>query len=551
MRISEAKKRYIEAIKNKDFKEFCSFVKVKDKKTGEYFSFSYDRWNNEQKQFYEKFSNKSRTKKKDVVIKPRQIGMTTFTAIQDYFYAITNPGHNVLIIAHDKQTTDEIFNLVKDIHQHFEDLGAKLKFKMVPELEKNNLKQIRFSNKSSIHIMVSKSHKEKAEKTGRGFTFQRMHCSEVSHWTYPVETMASILEAGSEAKEIVIESTPNGATGWFYETVSDLLNGKNKIFELHFFPWMLNPRHQEELDPNFDPKPQNQWEQALLETHKISLNQLQWFRNKVSAIQIDKALQEYPIDPVSCFRSTEKSFISIEDENWLLENIQNCESIQEIDNLTILNWEEPLPAERYIMGVDTGFGRSQDNSAFCIINSQGRIVCQATGNETPTLRYAAIALEFAKRYNTALVVCELQGPGHTTNSYFENEGYPNLYKHEHLNYTGFNTSPSSRTKMFMQIQNYIKDRANKIPDIGLVQELRTIKIASVPIYGEKAYTDKGVKDDRVLCFGMALFAWNDIPEITQFNFATAGRRDFCVASTSGGGFVNSPMRIEKKMKGWI
>ncbi len=53
---------------------------------------------------------------------------------------------------------------------------------------------------------------------GRGMSVQNLHCSEVSRWPGDAaETLAGLRAALAPDGELVLESTPNGAYGAFYE----------------------------------------------------------------------------------------------------------------------------------------------------------------------------------------------------------------------------------------------------------------------------------------------------------------------------------------------
>ena len=56
------------------------------------------------------------------------------------------------------------------------------------------------------------------DNAGRGMTIHNLHCSEVSRWPRGgLEALASLRAAVVPEGEIVLESTPNGAAGVFYE----------------------------------------------------------------------------------------------------------------------------------------------------------------------------------------------------------------------------------------------------------------------------------------------------------------------------------------------
>ena len=68
-----------------------------------------------------------------------------------------------------------------------------------------------------------------------GRTIQNLHCSEVSRWGRKgEEALASLRAAVVPGGEIVLESTPNGAGGLFYE---EWQRAEETGYTRHFFPW--------------------------------------------------------------------------------------------------------------------------------------------------------------------------------------------------------------------------------------------------------------------------------------------------------------------------
>src|SRR6185312_13309730 len=79
---------------------------------------------------------------------------------------------------------------------------------------------------------------------GRGLTMQNLHCSEVSRWPRAAgETLAGLRAALAPGGELVMESTPNGAYGCFYEEWGRATDEPGKLagqqVVRHFFPWWM------------------------------------------------------------------------------------------------------------------------------------------------------------------------------------------------------------------------------------------------------------------------------------------------------------------------
>ena len=92
----------------RDFRLFCSYLKIytKDSKHPE-IPFSYDNWHGEQKKFDENRSGR------DIILKPRQIGISSLELARDLFFALTHKGARVLIVAHDNPTKLSLMNDLK------------------------------------------------------------------------------------------------------------------------------------------------------------------------------------------------------------------------------------------------------------------------------------------------------------------------------------------------------------------------------------------------------------------------------------------------------
>jgi hypothetical protein len=53
-----------------------------------------------------------RWKKRNIILKARQLGITTYVAARYFVAAITNPGPVVVQVAHDQRSSEEIFRMV-------------------------------------------------------------------------------------------------------------------------------------------------------------------------------------------------------------------------------------------------------------------------------------------------------------------------------------------------------------------------------------------------------------------------------------------------------
>lgn len=151
-------------------------------------------------------------------------------------------------------------------------------------------------------------------KAGRSSTIQVLVATEVAHWPASGirsadETMLSILNSMPDIANLVrvVDSTANGATGWFYETYTDAVtfeerkagklgNGWIKVFE----PWHASPlrrtiitdEKRAEVDSSL-----TQRERAGIERYGWNQEQIQWRRETIATKcgrEEGKFDQEYP-----------------------------------------------------------------------------------------------------------------------------------------------------------------------------------------------------------------------------------------------------------------
>ena len=79
---------------------------------------------------------------------------------------------------------------------------------------------VRFANGSSITVMDAGGSEEAANKAGRGGTYHRVHCTELAHYPYAnylMEALTATVPTAERGGEFVIESTPRGVGGTYYD----------------------------------------------------------------------------------------------------------------------------------------------------------------------------------------------------------------------------------------------------------------------------------------------------------------------------------------------
>ncbi len=146
---------------------------------------------------------------KNIVLKARQMGISTWVAARFFLSTITRPGTLTVQVAHTQEAAEEIFRMV---HRFVENLPQDLKSGALKR-SRSNRRQLVFPGLDSEYRVETAGD----ANAGRGLTIQNLHCSEVARWgANAPEVLASLRAAVPPDGEIVLESTPNGMGGCFY-----------------------------------------------------------------------------------------------------------------------------------------------------------------------------------------------------------------------------------------------------------------------------------------------------------------------------------------------
>ena len=207
--------------------------------------------------------------KRNIVLKARQLGVTTYVAARFFLNSITREGTLSVQVAHDQRSAEEIFRIV---HRLLENLPAELR-KDALVTSRANVRQIVFPVFDSEYRVETAAD----PNAGRGLTIHHLHCSEVARWPRDVaETLASLRAAVPPDGEIFLESTPNGAGGTFYE---EWQRAPQTGYTRHFYPWWWDPSYRRPVKiVQFTDE-----EIELMQKHGLNAGQIAFRREQLSA----------------------------------------------------------------------------------------------------------------------------------------------------------------------------------------------------------------------------------------------------------------------------
>lgn len=195
----------------------------------------------------------------NIVLKARQMGVTTWVAARMFMKTITTRGVLTVQVAQTREAAEGIFRMV----QRFWEQLPKEAREGPLRRSRANTGMMCFPELDSEFRILSAGD----EGAGRGLSIQNLHLSEVSRWPGDAqETLAGLRAALSPSGELVIESTPNGAYGCFYSEWNHALeNGTAR----HFFPWWMEEAYVAAAVTDFTDE-----ERALVAAHGLKPEQI-------------------------------------------------------------------------------------------------------------------------------------------------------------------------------------------------------------------------------------------------------------------------------------
>jgi hypothetical protein len=415
--------------------------------------------NRAQRHFFETYLNVEHPWFRNIILKSRQLGFTTFIDIYILDEILFNTNKNGMIIAHKLEDATEIFD--KKIDYALRNMADDVKetfFKM----DRNSARKVQITleygpekgSTSSISVGVS----------GRSGTFHYVHISEFAKMCVMFPKRADEVIMGTFPAvpfdgKIFIESTAEGMAGSFYEMFNQNWLTREKITPLlsqvlfmpHFYNWQYDDMEMKKIYQavpvaDMDVCPEIDWASYQAE-HKLSDIEITYYYmkwqqlgGKNSTEAVKKLLQEYPTTVEEAFLSTGQCYFPtakvasllatakpgvkgelVPDPNGVYKFFENSAGNLEI-------FKQPEVGVQYIIGGDTAEGLAHGDSQILYIINHKTEECDAIykSNVDPA-DLATIAYQIGKYYNWALMAIEVNKDGLWVNDALEKMGYINLY----------------------------------------------------------------------------------------------------------------------------
>jgi terminase large subunit-like protein len=416
----------------------------------------------------------------NIILKGRQIGISTAVAAYALWMMLFHSDRNVLVIATKEKTAK---NLITKVRFAFDNLPVWLQ---VPCVEKNKL-SLRFKNGSQIQASTA------ADDAGRSEALSLLVMDEAAFIKNAKEIWVAALPTLSTGGRAIVISTPNGVGNFFHKTYSDAVQEIEQNIagdKGKFHPIKLDWR----VHPNRD----------------------QAWRDKMGELQGPReARQEYDAE----FIGSGNTVIDGDLIEFYATMTKDPIDKGALDgNLWI--WEHPNYNKQYLVVADVARGDGEDFSAAHVIDIEASAQVAEYKGQLGTTEYGHFLIELATKYNDAVLVVERENVGWAVLQIIIDRGYKNLFymskdrqvvevernitnRHNQEDkqlVAGFGTSVKTRPLIVSKLDTYMRDKSITIRSKRIIEELRVFIWEN-----GKPQAQSGYNDDLVMSLAISLW----------------------------------------------
>lgn len=412
----------------------------------------------------------------NIILKSRQLGISTLCAGYALWLMIFFSDKNVMVIA-TKQDTAK--NLVTKVRVMWQNLPSWLKG---TEPDEHNKLSMRFKNGSQIKAVTTSS------DTGRSEALSLLIVDEAAFIDNIREIWGGSQQTLATGGKAIILSTPNGTGNFFHETWEDAeLNPKTRFHPIKLH-WTVHPERN------------------------------QAWRDKQDEILGPRlAAQECDTD----FVSSGATLIEGDLLKWYSDTtVKDPVEMRGFDK-NIWIWEYADYTKQYVVSADVARGDGKDYSAFHVLDVETLTQVAEYKGQIGTKEFGHMLIAIASEYNNALLVVENANVGWAAIQPIIDNNYENLFysandlsvvdvhaqlakgydlKDKNSMKPGFSTTTRTRPLLISKLETVMRERVLTIRSKRLMSEL------NVFIWkGERAEAQAGKNDDLVM--SMAIGLW--------------------------------------------
>ena len=446
-----------------------------------------------------------------VVLKARQLGITTYVLQEFLHRALLQEGRNSLLVVQDQETQGTLHD--DKLRLQFDHLPEELRGKE----KESNRKRLVLANGSRFIVQIStgvdlrssnvRQGRSASQRKGRGGTYQYNHNSEYAFWVDAENTSNAINQMVHPVPGNIriYESTANGKGGAFHDMWYAAVAGENEYFP-QFFTWINDDTCRMSPPEDFE-RSDEEWELAA--QHSLDDHQLYWrrwvIRNNCAG-NARKFHQECPITPDEAFLTSGECWFDA-DKLALLDrrvkpplaqghleerSISMLGSIVKRTEVVFVErkggnlriYKHPEKRRAYAIGADVGHGTATGAFSAAQVGTRDTLeqvaVSHARIKPGPFAEHLRV---LGRYYNTAWMAPEVNDAGIYVVGKLVESDYPDTRLYHHRDPAdnsptadkrpGWITTSRTRQTLCHEGMQHVHDLDVEVPDAATVAEMRT------------------------------------------------------------------------------
>jgi hypothetical protein len=406
-----------------------------------------------------------------LILKSRQLGISTLTAGYSLWMMLFHEGKNVLCVATKQETAK---NLVTKVKFMYDNLPSWLQI----STEENNKLTLRLTNGSQIKATSA------ASDAGRSEAVSMLVVDEAAFIEGIDNIWASAQQTLSTGGGAIVLSTPNGTGNWFHKMWTKAEAKENEFLPIRL-PWMVHPERDQLWRDRQD---------DLLGDPRIAAQECDCDFNTSGDVVFYNEWIEF-LKETSIQEPLERR--GVDQSLWI--------------------WEPADYSREYLISADVARGDGKDFSAAHVIDIETNTQVAEFKGQLPPKDFGYFLVGLAAEYNNAMLAPENANIGWATIDAINERGYRNLYhspKSEKLTaesylqtyegnsqmVPGFTMSMRTRPLIINKFREFIGDRSVTIRSKRLLEEMRVFIWKN-----GRPEAQVGYNDDLVMAFGIAMF----------------------------------------------
>jgi len=404
----------------------------------------------------------------NVILKARQLGISTTAAAYISWMLLFHRDKNVLVVATKLNTAANLVRKVKHIFKHLPD------WMMISKITIDNRTSFELENGSQIKASSTSG------DAGRSEALTLLVVDEAAFVEGMDEMWAGLYPTLSTGGRCVALSSPNGVGNWFHKAYTEAEEGKNDFNPIKL-KWQVHPDRDKE-----------------------------WFEKETRNMSRREIAQELECN----FNQSGEGVFHPDDMEIIQKGLCEPKYKAGVDrNFWI--WEEHQDNAEYLLTADVARGDGKDYSVFHVWRLDTFEQVAEYQGKTSLDDFATIIFDASREYGFCLTVVENNSLGIAVLEKLIDKEHPNLYysikgTHEYVNeveaqrrtnsIVGFSTTNKTRPLIIAKAEEFVRNKLIKLNSTRTYNEMTTFIWNNGRPEAQRSYNDDLIMSLAISCW---------------------------------------------------